>query len=538
MKTNTQNSVKRLNMDDLKSGFLVSLLALPLCLGIASASGFPPVAGLLTAIVGGLASALLGGAPLTIKGPAAGMIGVILAAVVDLGQGDVASGVKKALAVGVVAAVVQIMIALAGGARYGSLVPPSVVHGMLAAIGVIIIAKQSHVLLGVAPIAKAPLKLLAEIPHSLADMNPEIAALGFLTLAVVLLYPKIKIAALQKVPAPIVALAMVFPLSFMWHLETHHGYDFWGRAFEVGPSVLVSLPKSIRDSFAFPDFSVLANMTAWKHVLMFALVGTIESTLTVSAIDSIDPEKRQSDLNRDLLTVAVANLAVSLLGGLPMISEVVRSKANVDQNAKSSMSNFWHGMFLLVAVTAASPLLAHIPLAALAGMLIVVGIRLASPTHFFHSWEVGPEQFVIFSATCVVTLATDLLVGVGTGIVLEALALVFLHGASLKTLFKSELHLEDDEAGSLLKVRGGLSFISHQKLIAKASQAVGSKSSKPDQKLVIDFSEARFVDHTSLERLNTFKITRASLKMEIQGLDQMKATSVHKLASRSTAKEE
>ena len=198
---------------DILSGFLVFLIALPLCLAISMASGFPAVGGVMTAIIGGMLSTFLGSSRLTIKGPAAGLIVIALGAVTELGAGDPVAGYKRALAVGVAAAVIQILLALARAASLGVAMSPSVVHGMLAAIGVIIISKQSHLVLGVKPEAKSPFGLLAEIPHSLAHANPEVALIGLLSLAILFLLPRIKVGWVKKVPAPLVVLLATVGLA-------------------------------------------------------------------------------------------------------------------------------------------------------------------------------------------------------------------------------------------------------------------------------------------------------------------------------------
>ncbi len=393
-------------MADLRSGFLVFLIALPLCLGIAMASGFPPMAGLLTAIVGGIIPTLLGGSPLTIKGPAAGLIVIILGAVQELGY-------EKCLAVGVVAAIIQVIFSRLGAGRIAKYVPVPVVEGMLAAIGVIIIAKQIHIMLGVLPSSKTPLQLLAEVPHSIANSNPEILAIGMVTLMTVWFYPLLPNSVLKKIPAALMSLLFVLPLAMYWHLDLDHFYWFEGHKFEVGPQFLVTLPANFFSSIRLPDFSALSNPIAWKYITMLALIGSLESLLTVMAVD------KKSDLDRDLLAVGVANFLSSMIGGLPMISEVVRSKANIDAGATSRFSNFYHGIFILLAVTMLTPAIHLIPLSALAALLIITGLRLASPKAFAHMYSLGMPTLIVFSTTLLVTLKVDLLVGVLSGLVLK-----------------------------------------------------------------------------------------------------------------------
>ena len=405
--------------NDLTSGFFVFLIALPLCLGIAMASGFPPIAGIMTAVVGGLISTFLGSSALTIKGPAAGLIVIAIGAVTELGGGDPMTGYKRALAVGVIAALIQIVFSLFRAATLGIAMSPSVVHGMLSAIGVIIIAKQAHTMVGVKPESKGVLDLLAEIPHSLAHANPEIAAIGLLSLAILFGLPLIKKPWAKKVPAPIIVLLVTVPLGFLFDLDHSHTYSFSGHVYNLGPEYLVQLPGNVLNALTMPDFSMISSPVTWKYVMMFALVGSIESVLSVLAVDAMDPKKRASNLNKDLFAVGIGNLICGLIGGLPMISEIVRSKANIDAEARTGWSNFFHGLFLLLFVALIPGMLHRIPLAALAAMLVYTGFRLASPAEFKHVNALGKDQLFLFVVTLVTTLATDLLMGVGLGLVLK-----------------------------------------------------------------------------------------------------------------------
>src|SRR5690606_23461885 len=233
---------------------------------------------------------------------------------------------------------------------------------------------------------------------------------------------------------------------YLFDLDHRHTYSFAGHAYEVGPEYLVHLPGAFVSAVALPDFSAIASLASLKYVVMFALVGSIESTLSVLAVDSLDPEKRPSNLNRDLLAVGLGNTLAAAIGGLPMISEIVRSKANMDAGAESAGSNFFHGLFLLGFCALAPALVHRIPLAALAAMLVYTGIRLASPRELVHVKRLGLDQLALFLTTLFVTLLTDLLIGVICGLALE----VFLHlvrGMPLASLFKNELSVEtkDDE---------------------------------------------------------------------------------------------
>lgn len=514
-------------LSDVRSGFLVFLIALPLSLGIAMASGFPPVAGIVTACVGGIVVSWLGSARLTIKGPAAGLIVIAIGAVQELGQGDSVAGYKRALAVGVVAALLQIAFSLLRSASVGVAMSPSVVHGMLAAIGVIIVSKQVHTVVGVKPAAKDPLPLLAEIPHSILHANPEVLLIGLGSLVILFAHALIKNKQVRAIPAPVFVLLFSVPLGVIFDIDHAHDYRMWSQSFHVGPEFLVQLPSSILDAVAFPDFSMLLSGTSIKYIIMFALVGSVESVLSALAVDAMDPARRASDLNKDLFATGVGNLLCSLVGGLPMISEIVRSKANIDAGAQSIRSNFSHGLFLAIAVVLAPGLLHQIPLAALGAMLVYTGIRLASPREFIRARKIGNDQLFLFMTTLLVTLVSDLLIGVAAGLALKV-ALHWYRGASLPTLLASRVEVMS--GGEVMEVRlhGAAAFtslLSVRRLLTNLPAEV--------RVVRVDLSDVVLVDHTFLSRLRTMEDEWPNATLELVGIESMLASSEHPASTRS-----
>lgn len=524
---------------DLLSGFLVFLIALPLCLGIANASGFPPIAGIFTAIVGGLVCPLISNSELTIKGPAAGMIAVVLGAMGAFGYtGDNAAGdlaaYKAVLAVGMLAGVVQILFGLLKAGRLADFFPTAAVHGLLASIGIIIMSKQLHVLLGVKPDQTTPFSLIGELPDSINHIDPHIALIGVLSLAIMFLMPLMKklIPALRRVPAQLIVLIVAIPLGSYFHVESDRIYiakEHKNR--ESHDDVLVPLPDNPVTAISLPSFGpLMANPNATlTWVMMFCLVGSLESLLSAKAVDIIDPYERKTDYDRDLLAVGVANTISSAFGGLPMISEILRSSANKDNGARTRLANLFHGLFLLVCVLLLAGLLRMIPLSALAAMLVYAGFRLASPKEFLHMYHIGVDQLTIFVATIVGVLWTnDLLEGIGIGIATKFVMHV-VSGVPISQLFKPVVEIEEvSQDSAILYLRGPAVFSNWLSLKSRI------ESLADYEHVVINLEEAPMVDHTAMDRLmqtqRDFEL--AGRELTIDGLESLKAMSVHPLAAR------
>lgn len=534
---------RRYFRQDVQSGFLVFLVALPLCLGISVACGYPPIAGIFTAIVGSVIATVLSDSELTIKGPAAGLIVIAIGCIEDFGGDGIVGGFgpadvnayKLALAVGVAAAVLQVLFGLFRAGILGEFFPLAAVHGMLAAIGIIIVAKQLPVALGVSAKGE-PLELLAEIPTFLREMNPEIALIGGVSLAIMFLWPWVgkRLGPLKYVPAPMAVLIVAVPLGMAMDLTHHHAYTLLGGHYEVGEEFLVSMPDrplGMFDDLTFPDFSALAMPKAWKWVFLFFIIGNLESILSAKAVDIIDPWKRKTNLDRDVIAVGLGNLIAAFVGGLPMISEIVRSKANIDNGGRTRFADLWHGVFLLLCVGLIPTVLHLIPLAALAAMLVYTGFRLAHPTEFAHVKRVGIEQLVIFVVTLVAVLATDLLVGIALGIATK-LVVHMANGVKGADLFRLDAKVVFETATTVVvEVKAAAVFsnwIPLKRLLER--RALGKNKSA-----TLDLSHTDLVDHSVMEKLHDMgqDFERVGLTLELAGLDLLqKTSSSHSLAAR------
>ncbi|MEQ6166035.1 SulP family inorganic anion transporter [Ekhidna sp. MALMAid0563] len=518
--------------DDLLSGFMVSLIALPLCLGIALASGVPPMAGLTAAIVGGMLMSRITGSYVTISGPAAGLIVVTLGAVESMGAGDPLAGYKFALAAIVVAGLIQVGFGMLKVGKLGDFFPSAAVHGMLAAIGVIIMIKQFFVALG----TKAEggghglFHTISQIPEAFVNMNPEIALIAMVSLFILVGHPRVNFKPIKMIPAPMWVIIVTIPLSHLFDLFHEHHYNLVGNDYVIGPKYLVHLPDSIVDGIVFPDFGMIGTGAFWIAVVSIALVSSIESLLSASAVDTLDPYKRKSNLNRDMASMGGGSAISGFVGGLPMISEIVRSSANITNGAKTQWANFFHGTFLLIFLLFGKPIIEQIPLAALAAMLIHVGFKLAAPTEFKHVWEIGKEQLLIFVTTLLMVLATDLIIGIAAGILMKLILHLF-HGAPLRYLFRTKLNYIDNEENEDV----GTIQLHHSAIFSNYLSLKKEIESHYDKgHLILDFKNVNLIDHTFRTHLHELKDEweKEGKKLELKNKEHLIAVSDHPLAAK------
>ena len=518
---------------DMLSGFLVFLIALPLCLGISLACGYPAISGIFTAIIGGMLATFFSNSELTIKGPAAGLIVIAIGCVMEFGftggKDPTADfqAYRLALGVGVAAGMVQILFGVFRAGILGEFFPTSAVHGLLAAIGVIIMAKQFPVAMGLNPEGK-PLELLANIPHFIMNMNPLVGLIGIISLIIMFSFPFIKNPHLTMIPAPMIVLCVAVPWGMYFNFGQEHIYSLNGQDYPLGKIFLVAVPENMFHALTFPDFSGLWTSIGIKYVVMFSLIGSIESLLSAKAIDKIDPWKRKTNHDQDMLAVGVGNTLAAFVGGLPMISEIVRSKANIDNGARTRFANMFHGVFLLVFVALLPGLINQIPLAALGAMLVFTGFRLASPQAFVERWQVGREQFIVFVSTVLGVLATDLLMGIAIGICVN-FVVHLKNGAPPRSLLKIQATVERQEKeGVTVRVKDSAIFSTWIGLKKKL------ESLMKEPKVVLDLSQTFLVDHTVMTKLQEMEkvFQKNGSTLVIAGLDKHQRLSNHPAAAR------
>ena len=512
------------------SGFVVSLIALPLGLGLALASGVPPIAGIITAIVGGTLVAILGGSHVTITGPGNGLVVVVLASVMTLGAGDAYQGYLYTLAAVVLSGV---LVMLFGFLRLGLLsdfFPASAIQGMLAAIGLGIFAKQFHVMLGNDDASGSIVELLLAIPAAILEYiqtNQESAiwagGIGILSLMIMIFYPKIRNRLFQLVPAP------------MWIVVLCVGLFYYlGPEYPIDSSFLISIPDQVFSKFPSPDFGLWNTPEFINIVITLTLIASIESLLSIKAVDKLDPLKRRSNVNRDLKALGFATVVSGFIGGLNVVTVIARSSVNVNNNGSNRSANLFHSSFLVIFILLFASQLKMVPLSALAAILVFTGYKLANPVNMIKIFKVGKEQLAIFLTTLLVTLFTNLITGILAGILMTFLIHVYLCRSLnffLKNFLKPNvlMYKEDEEENSYyVSVTDFCTFLNYFRLKKQLDQI------PENTKVIVDLSYCEFVDHTVMENLNNYMdaFERKGGNFECMGLDAHGAKSAHPFAMR------
>lgn len=506
---------------DAKSGFVVFLLALPLSLGIAQASDFPPIMGLITAIVGGMMVSLIMGSCLTIKGPAAGLIIIVAGAVAEFGKGNNLLGWRLTLGALVIAGIIQIILGILKIGKFADFFPRSTIHGMLTAIGVTIIAKQIPILLRNHSLLEkemGPIKLLINVPNFIEKLDPKSTFIGLVSLFIMMGWTNIKNKIIRSIPSSLVVIFFAIPCELLINFE-HNNVNTSYTLIKIG-----NLMDNLRVNV---DFSGVHQTRLFiKYVIIFALVGSLESLLTVRAIDFIDPYKRKSDTDKDLIAIGLGNTVAPIFGGLPMISEAARSSSNVSNGAKTRWANFFHGLFILIFVLVTLPFLEMIPNAALAGMLISVGIKLAHPKGFINISRIGIEQLFVFIITILITLLEDSLLGIFTGIFVKMIIHLF-NGVPISSFFKAPALVSLKGKNYLIQIEKSAIFSNFLGIKKKLEEIPKGFS------VTIDLKNTKLVDHSVMENLHWFKedYEQHGGRIEIVGLEDHRGLSSHPLAA-------
>ena len=512
---------------DLIAAISVSLIALPLSLGIALAAGAPAMSGILSAIVGGVVTTLYRGGHISVNGPAKGVIAVILLGITLMDDGS-GQAFNYVLAAVVVSGAIQVLLGVLKLGRLADIFHSSVIHGLLAAIGIIIFAKQIHVAMGTHSDSPSIIQNLIDAVLYLPQANPFVVIIALAGLLLLLFHSKITNRFFHVLPAPMWVIALSIPFVYFFNFFDQHTLSFFGKAYEVGPSLLLDIPDNIMDSIMHPNFSKIDTIEFWTTVLSILIITSIESLAIAKAIDKIDPYKRKTNLNKDLIGIGMSTMVAGAIGGLPIIAVIIRSTVNIHNGAKTKWSNMYQGLLLLLFIVVLSPVMRQVPLCAFAILLVYTGFKLASPAVFKQVYNQGTEQLIFFVATMILTLYTNLLIGLLGGLVLAMVSHMLLARLSIsqffKMIYKSGSNLVMHSDGSYdLNIKGVANFLGILKVDKLVSQIPSGAN------VNIDLSETKLVGITYMDYLVDYLKTQNDTggKVHIRGLDSHVSSSTY-----------
>lgn len=477
---------------DLPAGLSVFLVALPLCLGIALASGAPLYAGILSGIIGGLVVSLVSGSQLAVSGPAAGLTTLVSASIISLGD------YKLFLLAVIIAGLFQVVLGVLKLGSIANYFPSSVIKGMLAAIGIILISKQIPLALGYDKpdfwtSGFVQLFSADNFLGNLESFNHHITRgailITLISLAILIYLNQPKAKKLKVIPAPLLVVIIGIIVNIIF---TNIASDF-----SLRQAQLVNLSSNIFADITFPDFSmILSSSEIWKYGILIGLLASLETLLCVEAIDKLDKRNRITPVNRELIAQGIGNMTCGLLGAIPMTAVVVRGSANVHAGARTKLSAFTHGLFLLLAVLFVPFLLNKIPYASLAAILLITGYNLTKPKLYLNMFSLGRKQFIPFIITIVVILSTDLLLGVCIGLLIS---IYYIVQSNFKVEYKITQTKHLGIETQYIKLNQNVTFLNKVKL-RKALDEVPEYSV-----LTIDGSNSRQIDYDILEIISEFK---------------------------------
>lgn len=485
---------------DLAAGLVVFFVAVPLCLGIALASGAPLFAGIVAGIIGGVVVGILSKSQLSVSGPAAGLAALVLTAITDLGAFDIF------LCAVIIAGIVQLALGFMKAGSIANYFPSNVIEGMLAGIGLIIILKQLPHAIGYDKDYEGSESFagieggntFSFLADAFSFITPGAVVVALTAIGLMLLWDRVAFLKRIKIlPGPLVAVVVGVLLNELFVLTN--------SPLAITKEHLVSLPvpANVGDFFAqftLPNLSGFTNSRVWVHGLTIAVVASIETLLCLEAVDRLDPLKRYSPTNRELKAQGVGNIVSGLIGGLPITSVIVRSSANVNSGAKTKISTIFHGSLLLICAGSIPFILNKIPLAVLAAILLLTGYKLAKPALFKKWYAAGFYQFIPFFVTVTAIVFTDLLLGVALGMVIS---IFFILRENLKSpyFFRHKEHL----SGEIIHIN----LAQEVSFLNKAAIKLTLENLPADSYVIIDASEAVYIDHDVLELIKEFTEIKA-----------------------------
>jgi len=479
---------------DFASGLVVFLVALPLCLGIALASGAPLFAGIITGIIGGVVVGFLSQSHISVSGPAAGLTAIVFVAIMDLGY-------EAFLLAVVLAGAMQLILGLIKAGTISNYFPSNVIEGMLAGIGVIIFIQQIPHALGANVEIGSGLGIFSSVFASFLDIQPGILIITLASLGVLIAWQNIPaLKKLKLIPGALVAVVLGIVINALFLLT--------GSPLAVDGAYLVNLPvptnlDEVKEVFISPSFASIGNPSVWVVAVTITIVASIETLLCIEATERMDPLKRFVNTNVELKAQGIGNMISGVLGGLPMTSVVVRSSANITAGAKSKMSAIIHGLLLLVCVASIPMLLNRIPMATLAAILLTIGYKLANPATIKHFWEKGKYQFIPFIATLLAVVFLDLLKGVALGMIISV---IFILRGNIKRAYF--FRKEQYKSGDIIHV----DLAQEVSFLNKAAIKLTLNNLPRNSRVVINASDTVYIAHDVLDLIHEFKTVNAPEK--------------------------
>lgn len=499
---------------DLPASIVVFFVAVPLCLGIALASGAPLFSGIISGIVGGIVVGIASGSPLGVSGPAAGLAVIVLSAIATLG-----SWPAFLLAV-VLAGIFQLIMGFAKAGFIAYFFPSSVIKGMLTGIGLLIVLKQIPHAIGYDKDFEGDDSFFqlggentfSSISNAFNSITTGALLIAAISLAILILWDKVltkKHKIFQLIQGPIVVVVLGIVMNYMFKSGV---LNF---SLDVDQVVRLPVAHSLSEfvtQFTFPDFSQLTNIEVYKIAIVIAIVASLETLLCVEASDKLDPYKRVTPTNRELKAQGLGNVISGLIGGLPVTQVIVRSSANINFGGKTKMSAILHGVFLLISAITIAGLMNMIPLASLAAILLMVGYKLAKPSLFKEMYRLGWEQFIPFVATVVAILLTDLLKGITIGILFG----IFY---TLRHSYRNSHHLKDDTTKDNGNEVHHLVLAQEVSFFNKASVLNVLDKIPENSKVIIDCTQSKSIAYDVVEIIQNFKINAITKNITVETIN-------------------
>ena len=502
---------------DLFASLFVFMLSLPYTLGLAFAAQFPISSGIITILIGAFIITFISGSHLTIKAPGISLIPILFFAVHTMGSGYLSTGYKFTFAIIIVAGFLQIIFGLTKLGRWLLIIPDSVMYGVLASVGLIVLIHQAHYLVGLVPEPKNTFILIYEFPLKVIQAQQQVAIIGISSLFLLIIFTSFRVRHAVFFPSPMVVMLLGIAIAYYLDIKS-----------VVGEQFFIHLPENYPSPTVLPDFTKITTYESLEFIFVIAFIGSLDTLINVKSIDAVDFYRRKSKTNRELIALGIGNVICGVLGALPMISSMIFSSTNVNSGAKTRWSNLFLGLMFLVFILFASAWIELIPMASLSAILIITAYRLFSRKLVRDIYEVGIDQLCVFLVTLLTSLIFGLIIAVIIGLITSFIIYIIL-GAEPKSLFTTTVKVVNySNQRSKIMVRSSAlasNYLNLSKQIAKLPKG---------NQIYLDFAKSKVVDHSFLELVyhHPYNFNNEEGSIELQGLEDHFSVSKHPLATR------